>query len=170
VLVLTEGVVPYLTETDVTGLAGDLRREEKTRYWITDYFSPQAIRSGDKLRAKFMRNAPFQFKPADWFGFFGALGWRPAEGALRLGRRREAQAAHPAAVTREAVTGACGPVRLARPSGRHEALRSLYVPRSGLSRLAAELVPVMASNHRRHPMTKPASDGSMAPHGDQEAN
>lgn len=79
VLVLTEGVVPYLTETDVTGLAGDLRREEKIRYWITDYFSPQAIRSGDKLRAKFMRNAPFQFKPADWFGFFGALGWRPAE-------------------------------------------------------------------------------------------
>ena len=42
-----------------------------------DHF--QAIRSGDKLRAKFMRNAPFQFKPADWFGFFGALGWRPAE-------------------------------------------------------------------------------------------
>ena len=72
VLVLTEGVVPYLTETDVTGLAGDLRREEKIRYWIIDYFSPQAIRSGDKLRAKFMRNAPFQFKPADWFGFFGA--------------------------------------------------------------------------------------------------
>jgi hypothetical protein len=169
VLVLTEGVVPYLTETDVTGLAGDLRREEKIRYWITDYFSPQAIRSGDKLRAKFMRNAPFQFKPADWFGFFGALGWRPAEVRFvwEEGERLKRPIPLPLRVKLLlALAGLFG----SRPSGRHEALRSLYVPRSGLSRLAAELVPVMASNHRRHPMTKPASDGSMAPHGDQEAN
>ena len=170
VLVLTEGVVPYLTETDVTGLAGDLRREEKIRYWITEDFSPP----GDSLRRQVAREVHAQcsvsVQARRLVRLFRRLGLASRGGALRLGRRREAQAAHPAAVTREAVTGACGPVRLARPSGRHEALRSLYVPRSGLSRLAAELVPVMASNHRRHPMTKPASDGSMAPHGDQEAN
>jgi methyltransferase (TIGR00027 family) len=79
VLVLTEGVAPYLTEADVADLARDLRREEKISYWIIDYFSPQALRYGEKLRAKFMRNAPFQFRPADWFGFFDGHGWRARE-------------------------------------------------------------------------------------------
>jgi O-methyltransferase involved in polyketide biosynthesis len=78
-LVLTEGVVPYLTEADVTELANDLRAQPKCLYWIVDYFSPEALRFGEKMRARFMRNAPFKFTPEDWFGFFAAQGWRPAE-------------------------------------------------------------------------------------------
>jgi methyltransferase (TIGR00027 family) len=58
ILVLTEGVIPYLTNEDVAELADDLRQAEKIGFWITDYFSPEAIRFGEKMRARFMRNAP----------------------------------------------------------------------------------------------------------------
>ena len=92
ILVLTEGVTPYLTDADVGALADDLRRTEKVRFWITDYFSPEAIKFGAKLRRRFMRNAPFQFTPNDWFGFFAEHGWKAnevryiSEEADRLGR------------------------------------------------------------------------------------
>jgi len=92
ILVLTEGVTPYLTDVDVGALADDLRRTEKVRFWITDYFSPEAIKFGARLRRRFMRNAPFQFTPKDWFGFFAEHGWKASEvryiseEADRLGR------------------------------------------------------------------------------------
>ncbi len=92
VLVLTEGVVPYLSNGDVFELADDLRAVAKIRFWIVDYFSPQALRYGHKHRTRFMRNAPFQFTPPNWFAFFDEGGWRAsevryiAEEAERLGR------------------------------------------------------------------------------------
>ncbi len=80
VLVLTEGVVPYLTEQAVASLAADLRRNPAVRYWIVDYFSPEAYayrrRSG---MGRAMQNAPFLFEPKDFFGFFAGLGWQPKE-------------------------------------------------------------------------------------------
>jgi methyltransferase (TIGR00027 family) len=78
-LVLTEGVTPYLAESDVADLAGDLKSCGKIRYWIVDYYSPEAIRFGKRMRRRFMRNAPFRFTPQDWFGFFASHGWRPRE-------------------------------------------------------------------------------------------
>jgi methyltransferase (TIGR00027 family) len=92
ILVLTEGVIPYLTNDDVAELADDLRQVKKIGFWITDYFSPEAIPFGEKMRARFMRNAPFQFNPQDWFAFFADHGWRAfgvryiSEEAKRLGR------------------------------------------------------------------------------------
>jgi methyltransferase (TIGR00027 family) len=92
ILVLTEGVVPYLTNDDVAKLADDLRQIDKIGFWIIDYFSPEAIRFGPKMCARFMRNAPFQFEPKDWFSFFAGHGWRASdvryisEEAMRLGR------------------------------------------------------------------------------------
>ena len=79
ILVLTEGVIPYLTESDVAELADDLRALKNCRYWIVDYFSPEALRFGEKMRTSFMRNAPFKFTPSDWFGFFTKRGWRPEQ-------------------------------------------------------------------------------------------
>jgi methyltransferase (TIGR00027 family) len=92
ILVVTEGVVPYLSDADVAELADELRQAEKIGFWIIDYFSPEAIRYGEKLRARFMHNTPFRFSPKDWFGFFDQRGWQPreiryiAEEAERLGR------------------------------------------------------------------------------------
>jgi len=55
---------------DDAELADDLRREEKIRFWVTDHFSYRAIRPGQKMGARLMCNAPFQFMPPDWFAFF----------------------------------------------------------------------------------------------------
>jgi methyltransferase (TIGR00027 family) len=79
VLVITEGVTPYLTEDDVGALADDLRGLDKVRGWVIDYFTPKALNYGRKIRARFMRAAPFLFQPKDWFAFFEAHGWRAEE-------------------------------------------------------------------------------------------
>jgi O-methyltransferase involved in polyketide biosynthesis len=91
-LVLTEGVVPYLTTEAAGALADDLRQLPGVK-WIVDYISPESIRFRKRLGLRRqMRAAPFQFEPADWFAFFQAHGWRPAEityvpiEARRLGR------------------------------------------------------------------------------------
>jgi methyltransferase (TIGR00027 family) len=78
-LVLTEGVIPYLTEEAVGSLADDLRALKSARWWIVDYFSPQVLRMRARRMKHKMQNAPFKFTPDDWAGFFAAHGWRCAE-------------------------------------------------------------------------------------------
>jgi methyltransferase (TIGR00027 family) len=77
-LVLTEGVVPYLSVDDAGALADDLRRTKAVREWIVDYFSPETIRYRKRAKLDF-ENAPFKFDPKDWFAFFEEHGWRPTE-------------------------------------------------------------------------------------------
>jgi methyltransferase (TIGR00027 family) len=79
ILVLTEGVTPYLTEDDVGALAEDLRGLDKVGSWIIDYFSPKALNYGRRIRARFMQAAPFLFQPKDWFAFFEEHGWQAQE-------------------------------------------------------------------------------------------
>jgi methyltransferase (TIGR00027 family) len=79
-LILTEGVVPYLSIEEAASLADDLRALDHVRYWVTDYFSPEAMKvRRHKRMGKAMQNAPFRFAPADWFAFFGQHGWRVGE-------------------------------------------------------------------------------------------
>jgi methyltransferase (TIGR00027 family) len=78
VLVLTEGVVPYLSLDEVGALADDLSRMPHVRSWIVDYFSPAALRFRKRMRLNF-KNAPFKFDPKDWFAFFRDHGWTCAE-------------------------------------------------------------------------------------------
>jgi len=79
-LVLTEGVIPYLDEGQVTLLAKDLYGQQNIKYWITEFFDPRIYRYL-KTRAitKRMEKAPFQFYPKDWTGFFLKCGWVPQE-------------------------------------------------------------------------------------------
>jgi methyltransferase (TIGR00027 family) len=85
-LVITECVIPYLTEADVAELADDLRSLEKTCDWIVDCL-PYQLLLHDRAPKPL-----FQFRPSDWFGFFNAHGWRVketsylSEAAKRLGR------------------------------------------------------------------------------------
>ncbi len=75
-LVLTEGVVPYLSAEEAGSLAADLKAMRHISYWIVDYLSPEAIkfRATGRLTRK-TKNAPFKFKPADWSTFFREHGW-----------------------------------------------------------------------------------------------
>jgi methyltransferase (TIGR00027 family) len=78
-LVLTEGVVPYLTVEDVGRLADDLRTLDGARYWVVDYLSPKILKYRQRLMRRKVQNAPFKFNPKDWFEFFGEHGWRCRE-------------------------------------------------------------------------------------------
>jgi methyltransferase (TIGR00027 family) len=76
VLVITEGVVPYLTETQVAELAADLKSQPRFTGWVLEYFSAHVYRYlKQRTRSGVMRNAPFQFFPPDWDAFFLQHGW-----------------------------------------------------------------------------------------------
>ncbi|HUN64392.1 MAG TPA: SAM-dependent methyltransferase [Candidatus Sulfotelmatobacter sp.] len=79
-LILTEGVIPYLSVEAVGALADDLRAMQHISFWIVDYVSPEAIRFRSRSGiSKKTQNAPFKFKPPDWFGFFREHGWQAKE-------------------------------------------------------------------------------------------
>jgi hypothetical protein len=61
-------------------LAHDLRSQPSFRRWIVDYFSSEAVAYHAKsaIGSK-MKNAPFRFDPADYFGFFQEHQWRAME-------------------------------------------------------------------------------------------
>jgi len=80
VLILTEGVVPYLTNEEAKDLAEDLHSNSNFHYWITEYYSPEILEFlRTPKRLKQMENSPFQFYPADWFGFYNEHGWEIVE-------------------------------------------------------------------------------------------
>jgi methyltransferase (TIGR00027 family) len=84
-LVLTEGLLIYLTPEQVAALARDLHATRSVRWWISDVANPRLVRItkrywGDALAAG---RAPFQFAPEDSSAFFAPLGWR--EVAFRSG-------------------------------------------------------------------------------------
>ena len=77
IVVLTEGVLPYLTPEQVSELSEDLTRHASFKYWIGEYISPKSYRYlKDPKRMKALKNAPFKFYPEDWMGFFETRGWR----------------------------------------------------------------------------------------------
>ena len=80
ILVLTEGVIPYLSNDEAASLADALRSMRRARFWILDYLSAQAAAVRRRARVRrAMQNAPFKFAPRDWFAFFGRHGWRVKE-------------------------------------------------------------------------------------------
>lgn len=79
ILVLTEGVIPYLTTEAVGSLADDLRALTPVRWWIVDYFAKEVLKMRARRMKRKMQNAPFKFEPDDWLGFFEAHGWHCAK-------------------------------------------------------------------------------------------
>lgn len=76
VLVLTEGVLPYLSNENVQGLAQDLHAHSHMEFWIVDYWSRFfAERMRKSKTFKKLKNAPFLFDPPDWRTFFAETGW-----------------------------------------------------------------------------------------------
>jgi methyltransferase (TIGR00027 family) len=79
-LVLTEGVTPYLSNDEVSALADDLRDCDRFAYWVVDYLSRGMIKFLHGRRSQSdLRNAPFRFKPDNWFRFFEGHGWTVKE-------------------------------------------------------------------------------------------
>jgi len=81
VLVVSEGLLIYLTPEQVAALAGDLAAPAPFRWWLIDLGSPRLLKMMEKTwgRAVAAGNAPFQFAPAEGSQFFRAQGWQEAE-------------------------------------------------------------------------------------------
>ncbi len=76
VLILTEGVTPYLSNDEVGSLADDLRQPRPFREWVLDYIAAGALRQSRQRRiSRQLPNAPFLFRPPDWEEFFREHRW-----------------------------------------------------------------------------------------------
>ncbi|HVJ63792.1 MAG TPA: SAM-dependent methyltransferase [Bdellovibrionota bacterium] len=90
VLVLAEGVIPYLEPEDIRSLAADLRVCTKIAYWITEYFDPRAYRHlRDIAREADMKEAAFKLYPESYYEFYADCGWRAQETIFNLDLARE---------------------------------------------------------------------------------
>lgn len=81
VLVLSEGLLIYLTPEQVGGLARDLHAPPSFHWWLIDIASPRLLKIMKKYWGKNLQagNAPFQFGPAEGTRFFESYGWREAQ-------------------------------------------------------------------------------------------
>lgn len=79
-LVITEGLLVYLSQEEVESLARAIHSMRSAQWWITDVASPMLLEWMRKSWGKSVEkgNAPFKFGPEDSAAFFGALGWREA--------------------------------------------------------------------------------------------
>jgi methyltransferase (TIGR00027 family) len=93
-LVVTEGLLIYLTSSQVTALAGRVHGERDVRFWLMDLATPLLLQMLSRSWQPHLQaaSAPMQFAPAEGTAFFSPLGWREAEfrsvweESLRLGR------------------------------------------------------------------------------------
>ncbi len=75
-ILITEGVIPYLSEEVVSELAKDLKIQDNFKYWISEYYSPKIYpRFQAQNFRKLFGSSPMQFFPTDWFSFFKTNGW-----------------------------------------------------------------------------------------------
>ena len=79
-LVLTEGLLVYLSPTEVAVIARELADTASIHYWLSDLVGPPAL---DHLRTVWQpivagSDIRFQFAPSDGPSFFEPLGWREA--------------------------------------------------------------------------------------------
>lgn len=85
-LVVTEGLLIYLSREQVASLARDLAAVPPFRSWIIDLASPGLVkmmneRGGSMVAAA---GAPFKFAPAEGPDYFVPLGWTPVKVASLL--------------------------------------------------------------------------------------
>ena len=80
-LVVTEGLLIYLTPEQVAALAGDLHRPASFHSWLIDLAHPRLLVMMNKFWGKSgaTANAPFLFAPAENTKFFEPYGWREVE-------------------------------------------------------------------------------------------
>ena len=77
-LVISEGLLIYLTPAQVGALATDLHAQPAFNWWLIDLAHPQLLKMMTKMWGGKVSggNAPFLFAPEDGTGFFAAFGWR----------------------------------------------------------------------------------------------
>ena len=93
-LIITEGLIIYLTAEQVGELAVDLAKQPSFRHWVTDLCSPGLLEMLQKNLNPHLAaaNAPLKFGPEEGPPFFEKFGWKPTDirsllkNARRIGR------------------------------------------------------------------------------------
>jgi O-methyltransferase involved in polyketide biosynthesis len=80
-LVVTEGLLIYLSAEQVGALARDLHAVPSFRWWLIDLASPALLQIMTRMWGRSVRdaNAPFRFAPAEGTAFFRQFGWREVQ-------------------------------------------------------------------------------------------
>lgn len=80
-LVLTEGLLIYLTDVEVASLAADLHAPRSFRWWVIDIVSPRLLQMLRRRWSKSLArgNATLQFAPPEGPRFFEPHGWKEIE-------------------------------------------------------------------------------------------
>ena len=77
-LVITEGVIVYLTGEESASLSRDLLSVSSFQYWIQDYYQQGMRRIPRRMRER-LKVSPFKFDMPDWLAFFEEHGWKILE-------------------------------------------------------------------------------------------
>ena len=77
-LVISEGLLPYLSIQDVAVLASELYAASSKRFWIMDFENAGSRKLPRGWETK-LKAAPFLFEVSDWFEFFEEYGWRSSK-------------------------------------------------------------------------------------------
>jgi len=85
-LVVTEGLIIYLTSKQVAELANDLSSQNHFRRWIFDMVSPALLEMAQKEMGPALKEsgAVFQFAPEEGEEFFERYGWKHIESKSKL--------------------------------------------------------------------------------------
>jgi methyltransferase (TIGR00027 family) len=75
-LVITEGVIGYLTPEQAAELSSDLHSVPTFRYWIQDFARGGLRRVGRSKLTRKIKNTPVQFHVPDPLAFFEQQGWK----------------------------------------------------------------------------------------------
>lgn len=74
-LIITEGVIPYLSNEAAANLAKDVFAIPSFQYWIQDFRNGGLKKHTPRSFKKHLKEAPFLFEAKNWLGFFEELGW-----------------------------------------------------------------------------------------------
>ena len=98
-LVISEGLLIYLTDEQVGDLARDLAAQAPVQAWIFDLANPAllAMMQRDWGGEVEKGDAPFRFAPASGPEFFGPFGWQLAERRSCVEEARRLRREHPLA-------------------------------------------------------------------------
>jgi methyltransferase (TIGR00027 family) len=82
VLIITEGVIPYLSAADAEALSRDLFAVQTFQYWIQDYRQGGVRQMSSPRLRRLLKDSPFKFDVVDSLGFFKQQGWNILEKRL----------------------------------------------------------------------------------------
>jgi len=75
-LVITEGLLLYLDETQVRDLGADLTARAQIQSWILDLASPELLEMMRKSMGSNLANAQLRFAAPNGVAYFELLGWK----------------------------------------------------------------------------------------------